>query len=330
MAKTFESTETYKLEVFGYERYEAYSERITNLSRHSDELTESRRQWWCFGNPRGGAFAFFRFGDEVAATCYLSAKLLNSGGEGVSAFEIGETATLPAHQRKGLFSKLVISCVEYAFENGSSIVYGTPNSQSIPGYEKLGFEISINPSSWMFILLNKNYWLPFHFQPLRRLSHRDNCSEISLDDYVKETANFPRLNTSNEQYLYWRLAKTPMRYRFFRVPGGSQKFLCAVRYGKLGRYPILVCAEHFLNGRRSPLAQARPFLRRAVVDRFDVKSYAGIYFHSGQPARISQWFLMIFGVVPHRELPICVKFRSGESSRPDWFKHFQLSDCDIG
>jgi GNAT superfamily N-acetyltransferase len=321
---------SYNLEVFGDEKSEAYYQRIRSLSTHWDELTESRRQWWCFRNPRGGAFAFFTFDDEVVATCYLSAKLLNSEEREVPAFEIGETATLPTHQRKGLFSKLVMACVEHAFENGSSVVYGTPNSQSTPGYKKLGFKIVSSPFSWMFIVLNVQYWFPFLAGISKRRSHRDNCSELSLDDYVKKTVNFSRLNVSSNEYLYWRFAETPMKYRFFKASKGANEFLCAVKYGKLGKYPVLVCAEYFLNGRKPPLSQTRPLLRRAVVDSFDVKSYAGIYFHSGKPTSVYRLFLTIFGVLPHRELPVCAKFRNENSNEPDWFKYFQLSDCDIG
>ncbi|MCP5916265.1 GNAT family N-acetyltransferase, partial [Klebsiella pneumoniae] len=80
-------------------------------------------------------------GSEIAATSYLGGKRLVLRGVTMGAYEIGETATRPAHQRRGLFSQLVNASRAYAIASGRPLIYGTPNGQSTPGYAKLGFDI---------------------------------------------------------------------------------------------------------------------------------------------------------------------------------------------
>lgn len=97
--------------------------------------------WKNYGSPFGqGRIALEMIDGEVAATASLSIKPLIVGDIETVGAEIGDTFTHPEHQRKGLFSKMVRACVAHAAENGVAPIYGTPNGQSLPGYEnKLGF-----------------------------------------------------------------------------------------------------------------------------------------------------------------------------------------------
>jgi GNAT superfamily N-acetyltransferase len=318
---------TYEFQVFGPGQYDAYLALFERAENRVDEKTLTRRRWWCFENPYGGAFAVATHQGKVVATCYIGGKRTASEGEQeVAAFEIGETATDPEHQRRGLFSKLVNACTKYAFEHGGRLVYGTPNRQSTPGYAKLGFDILASSNSWLYLAINARHWtrinLPNIFQghvASKRLTARQ---------YIDATSGFPRLHQPSEDYLSWRLANSPAGYLFFEAQTEDGKFFCAVRTGNLGKLPVLVCAEYFLEGDKPPTRKAASLLHRICVNQFNPRSYAGIYFHTRHIEGARRLGLLARGIVAHRQLPICIK-SSGINTEVE-MEVFQLSDCDIG
>ena len=62
------------------------------------------------------------------------------GTQTYSAFRAVDTATHPDHQGKGVFKKLTLKALEVAEERGDYFVFNTPNSQSKPGYLKMGWK----------------------------------------------------------------------------------------------------------------------------------------------------------------------------------------------
>jgi predicted acetyltransferase len=53
-----------------------------------------------------------------------------------------DTATHPKHQGKGIFKKLTLSLVERCSNAGTHFIFNTPNSQSQPGYLKMGWQLA--------------------------------------------------------------------------------------------------------------------------------------------------------------------------------------------
>lgn len=324
----------YTLQMFERDDREAFDTIFATMSPDTDPVVQARRRWWCFDNPRGGVFALFHDGREIAATCYLGGKTLAFEDGATTGFEIGETATDPQHQRRGLFSKLVRACVAHADQGGRPLVYGTPNSQSTPGYAKMGFEIVASPRSWLFLLpsiRNAAYRLLRRGRSAARpLPVGSSRYEITSDDYVAATATYPRLNAGDREYLTWRLAETPLGYRFVRIETRGGRFECAMKVGTLGEHEVVVIAEYFLNGTRPSIRRATGLLRRAVSALAPAPNMLGIYVHGERPTGVALARLYAAGIVPHRELPVCTT--GGREGRGDaaWFGRFQLSDCDIG
>jgi len=58
------------------------------------------------------------------------------GGNAYLCAQSGDTMTHPNHRGKGLFIKLAKMTYELARENGIKFVYGFPNDNSLPGFEK--------------------------------------------------------------------------------------------------------------------------------------------------------------------------------------------------
>jgi predicted acetyltransferase len=83
-----------------------------------------------------GIINLIKDGTKIVATTSLTPKFLYFKGNIQIVAEIGDTYTHPDYQRKGLFSSLINQTREDAEHKGISFIYGTPNEQSLPGYEK--------------------------------------------------------------------------------------------------------------------------------------------------------------------------------------------------
>ena len=319
----------YELRLFAKTRAQDYAQLFDDQVNSVDEATRARRDWWCFKNPNGGAFAVILSGAKVVSTCYLSRKRIRINGQILHCYEIGETATDPNHQRKGLFSKLVIAMTAHAAAEGASNVYGTPNPQSAPGYVKLGFKNVDLPDHALLLLPLMRYWLFRRGRPAPP-SARKGRWEIDPAQYVEQTIQFPRLNDTTEAYLQWRLATSPREYRFFRVETRSGVLHCVARTGELGNHPAIVVAEHYLNGTKAPIDLLAPLLRKALSGSFAFGQYAGIYVLAQTPKRFTKAAQIWHRAIVHRNFPICVQNDVNSVAAKFAALHFQLSDCDIG
>ncbi|HEY7400008.1 MAG TPA: GNAT family N-acetyltransferase [Actinomycetota bacterium] len=61
-------------------------------------------------------------------------------GRRLSAVRAVDTATHPAHQGKGIFSRLTLEALELLRAEGVDLVFNTPNGKSLPGYLKMGWK----------------------------------------------------------------------------------------------------------------------------------------------------------------------------------------------
>lgn len=94
-------------------------------------------RWKILTNPVGsGLFHVADHAGQVVGMTTITPKRLCLRGEVIQGAEIGDTFTHPQYQRQGMFSALVNMTREKALECGLEFIYGTPNIQSLPGYEK--------------------------------------------------------------------------------------------------------------------------------------------------------------------------------------------------
>lgn len=325
----------YKIVVFPQGDYDAYHQIVnSNIDEPVSLDTQARRKWWCFDNPNDGAFAVALTEGKVAATCYLSGKSLLLNGTSYKAYEIGETATAPAHQRKGLFSKLVKACISYAFDEGANAVYGTPNAQSTPGYEKLNFDIIDDARSHLFVSPNiTSFMTPNADQPMFGLRHKQNLQEdsyqISSPKFFTGTKNHKRLNLFSDEYFKWRFSGlNPSRYEFYR----RDEFSMAVRESQLGKYKVLIISDFGYENAKLNTFEAIAEIRKIFGHEFSARCYAGIYFNCELDDSVSRLQYGLKKVIHHRPLPICV-MANGNSRFIEDLRSValpQLSDCDIG
>jgi GNAT superfamily N-acetyltransferase len=327
--------QNYTIEVYPHNDYDAYNKAInSNIDAPVSLETQARRKWWCFDNPNGGAFAVAMVGGKVAATCYLSGKSLFLNGEKYKAFEIGETATAPEHQRKGLFSKLVKACTTYAFEDGAVAVYGTPNAQSTPGYAKLNFDIVDDPRSHLFLSPNiTGFIAPKPIDALAGFQDKQpfpkNSYQIQASDFFDHSKNRLRLNVFSDKYFQWRFSGlSATRYRYYR----RGEFSMAARESLLGKYKVLLISDFGYESQKPNTFDAAKEIRKIFDQEFSARSYHGIYFNAKWDNLLSPFRYGLKKIIHHRQLPICVVTNKNSKFTKELRSVSlpQLSDCDIG
>lgn len=93
--------------------------------------------WKILNNPVArGVINLIKDGDAIVSTTSVTPKRLHLKGELILAGEIGDTYTDELYQRQGMFAQLVNQSRQDVLKSGLKFIYGTPNNQSLPGYEK--------------------------------------------------------------------------------------------------------------------------------------------------------------------------------------------------
>lgn len=133
-----------------------------------------------------------------------------------------DTATHPEHQGKGIFKKLTLAQLELCKKEGTHFVFNTPNSQSRPGYLKMGWQQQGKMPMKLQIrrpitilsnrLLNRKKYIGITTDP----TPAKDWSGISamLEGY---TISSPLLHSVySPAYINWRYANNPLfNYTYF-------------------------------------------------------------------------------------------------------------------
>src|SRR5262249_8542580 len=64
-----------------------------------------------------------------------------SVGTPVVAVRAVDTATDPAYQGRGIFTRLTLGALDELREEGIALIFNTPNASSLPGYVKMGWSL---------------------------------------------------------------------------------------------------------------------------------------------------------------------------------------------
>lgn len=101
-------------------------------------------RWKHLENPVGPSIITYAEdegrGEIVAVRVFWRSYMQANSGDRVVAFQPCDTATLPAYQRKGLFTRLTQQALNEAREEGASFIYNFPNHLTKPGNLKLGWQ----------------------------------------------------------------------------------------------------------------------------------------------------------------------------------------------
>lgn len=120
-------------------------------------------KWKISNNPYSSGYIYLEFNEGiVTGSTSITPKKIAVLGEELLGAEIGDTFTHSEYRRTGICSRVVKKCTEYAISVNANIIYGTPNDQSLPGYQmKLGYP----PCPYAKV---KRMYKYFHVKPLEK------------------------------------------------------------------------------------------------------------------------------------------------------------------
>ncbi|MDP4681123.1 MAG: GNAT family N-acetyltransferase [Cyclobacteriaceae bacterium] len=219
-----------------------FKKQYTGQSRYG---TMGSFYWKIFKNPHMEGFVnLIKDRSKIVACTSITPKSLLVNNKLIPAAEIGDTYTDIEYQGKGLFSTLINQSREEANELGIKFVYGTPNNQSLPGYQKrANFDVveSIDVRSLRFqvivdkVLRKKGGWflanlgnLAFGFfvrvyntwlnlkSPLESFIIVEEKLELPPDwnnFWAKASAEWDFIFNKDFDSMFWRYMQSPDKYK---------------------------------------------------------------------------------------------------------------------
>ncbi|HYH15818.1 MAG TPA: GNAT family N-acetyltransferase, partial [Flavisolibacter sp.] len=155
-------------------------------------------------------------------------------GKRYKAIRAVDTATHPAHQGKGIFKKLTLQQAEACKQCGVQFVFNTPNTQSKPGYLKMGwveqgkmplkFKI-VQPFAMSYsMVFNKKKVSTYKDDPTPHV----NWPEAIFQRIDKAAVSDDHLSTAvSGAYIKWRYADNPLaNYNYIT---DNENFLAILR-----------------------------------------------------------------------------------------------------
>lgn len=214
---------------------------ILSQSLSNSGVTKKTSDFWNWkhlNNPFGksvGMVAKSKVTDElISIRPFMQWGLYTQSNVKLTVFRPVDTVTAPLWQGKGLFKRLTLESIK-GLPNGS-LIFNTPNSNSLPGYLKMGWEvvmeldIDLRPGSVMSIIKNL----------LKRVTNKKETSWSKLSSSkvqnidgfskseISETLDFMATAEANrcgcglrtirdKKYLRWRYFEQPnVKYGFYR------------------------------------------------------------------------------------------------------------------
>lgn len=101
-------------------------------------------QWKHVLNPFGRSCGLHAWDSAarqvVALRVLLRWRFVDSAGQTLCAARAVDTVTHPAYRRQGIFRTLTAQAIEQLAQEGTDLIFNTPNQKSLPGYLSLGWQ----------------------------------------------------------------------------------------------------------------------------------------------------------------------------------------------
>lgn len=159
-------------------------------------------------------------------------------GESFPALRAVDTATHPAHQGKGIFKKLTLALVGKCASEGDAFIFNTPNTQSKPGYLKMGWrELGRIPVKMKIV---KPVSMLLHKLKISKAVDNTDLSGYNITADTFQTSLFGKTSPTSSfveaahprNYLTWRYAECPIKRYFCAFDSQSDPSIAIVFYVK--------------------------------------------------------------------------------------------------
>ncbi|MCL4708228.1 GNAT family N-acetyltransferase [bacterium] len=139
--------------------------KVTLGNEGAVRKTEAFWRWKHEDNHFGSSYGLYASDATQALAVGLRVlmrwQFCTKDGQMLRAVRAVDTATHPAYQRLGIFSKLTRQAIEDLRQEGVDLIFNTPNARSLPGYLKMGWQIVAKWPLYIRVL-----------KPVRMLSRR--------------------------------------------------------------------------------------------------------------------------------------------------------------
>ncbi len=119
--------------------------KVTLGNEGAVRKTEAFWRWKHEDNHFGSSYGLYAWDEAQALAIGLRVlmrwQFRTKDGEILRAVRAVDTATHPASQRLGIFSKLTRQAIGDLKQEGVDLIFNTPNARSLPGYLKMGWQI---------------------------------------------------------------------------------------------------------------------------------------------------------------------------------------------
>lgn len=331
----------------------ADTDRILQLARLSlgEGLIPRHREYWEWkhvSNPFGTSPMLVAEADgELVGLRAFMRWRWEIGGRVFDAVRAVDTATHPAWQGRGIFSRLTDALVQQVTRGGTHFIFNTPNRKSRPGYLKMGWHTVGRTDLWIRPLR------PFRMvQGLLSMDRYTNVASTppgptrypaadvldgrtELDNLlgaVRGDSRQRRLSTLRTlEYLHWRYVAVPgVAYQGLLDVDGPDSALVIGRYKARGRLVELRLCE-LLTG---PGQRSRR-LGRQLIQRIHRESGADYMSAMAPAGSTGQRVLLGAGFLPAPRLGPVLMIRSLNAvpdgvalgERASW--HLAIGDLEL-
>ncbi len=197
-----------------------------SLGETSSKKTEAVWRYKHLENPFGKSLILVAVeNDTIIGVRALMRWKWQLGNQVFSALRAVDTATHPEHQGKGVFKKLTLKAIEIAKEQSDHFIFNTPNTQSLPGYLKMGWQ-EVNKLRIQIVPVNPLNWLTNKQDKIYEINNNSSDAQLAglISKYNKLKAEENKLFTPKSlDYLSWRYENNTLQK--YEVTGDEDFYL---------------------------------------------------------------------------------------------------------
>ena len=193
--------------------------------------SEALWKWKHLDNPFGNSPVLLaeEDGQIIGVRAFLNWEFVQNN-EPIKACRAVDTAIHPDFQGKGLFTQLSLNLTDQIREDGTQLIYNTPNTQSLPGYLKMGWE------KWGKLPLKMKFHMGGFSSSTKELSSDWSAVQdlIGKSEVQKNTVSGIQTHLV-PGYLNWRYKDCPLFPYQFISDSESYLLIFRIKEGKMGR-----------------------------------------------------------------------------------------------
>jgi len=266
----------------------------TSLGERMTSKSEQLWSWKHQANPFGASpvlVAQEERGELIGVRAFLRWEFIK-GGKLIKACRAVDTAVHPAYQGKGVFRQTTMELVEKMQAEGIDLIYNTPNTQSTPGYLKMGWE------KWGKLPLK----MEFNFNLGKKKKDPKPANWQKIREFIDRIETAPNLKSGvsthhRPGYISWRYELCPLFPYHYLSDGESYLLIYRLKEGKLGlelRITDLFILGEITSAKKAALSQELKIVQKESGVRFT--SFSGLTYPEQKAFDLG--YLPVFAIGP--------------------------------